>query len=62
MLLDGAIKAYNRVGLMLNVRREDLDKVLATLPVAAQSHHRAVERSRTGWPSTPSSKKKPCAN
>jgi ATP phosphoribosyltransferase len=32
LLLDGAIKAYNRVGLMMNVRREDLDKVLATLP------------------------------
>ena len=32
LLLDGAIKAYNRVGLMLNVRREDLDGVLATLP------------------------------
>lgn len=32
MLLDGAIKAYNRVGLMLNLRREDLDKVLAALP------------------------------
>src|SRR3984957_19027119 len=32
MLLDGAIKAYSRVGLLLNVRREDLDNVLATLP------------------------------
>lgn len=32
LLLDGAIKAYNRVGLMLNVRRDDLDRVLATLP------------------------------
>lgn len=32
MLLDGAIKAYSRVGLMLNVRREDLAKVLAALP------------------------------
>jgi ATP phosphoribosyltransferase len=32
MLLDGAIKAYSRVGLLLNVRRDDLDKVLATLP------------------------------
>ncbi len=32
MLLDGAIKAYSRVGLLLNVRREDLDKALATLP------------------------------
>jgi ATP phosphoribosyltransferase len=32
MLLDGAIKAYNRVGLMLNVRRADLDSVLKALP------------------------------
>jgi len=32
MLLDGAIKAYNRVGLMLNVRRSDLDAVLGALP------------------------------
>jgi ATP phosphoribosyltransferase len=32
LLLDGAIKADNRVGLMLNVRREDLDAVLAALP------------------------------
>jgi len=32
LLLDGAIKAYSRVGLMLNVRRDDLDRVLATLP------------------------------
>jgi ATP phosphoribosyltransferase len=32
MLLEGAIQAYNRVGLMLNVRRDDLDKVLAALP------------------------------
>ena len=32
LLLDGAIKAYSRVGLLLNVRRDDLDKVLGTLP------------------------------
>jgi ATP phosphoribosyltransferase len=32
LLLDGAIKAYNRVGLMLNVRKADLDNVLAALP------------------------------
>lgn len=32
MLLEGAIKAYSRVGLMLNVRREDLSRVLAALP------------------------------
>jgi len=32
LLLQGAIAAYNRVGLMLNVRRADLQKVLAALP------------------------------
>ncbi len=32
MLLDGAIKAYSRVGLLLNVRRTDLDNLLAALP------------------------------
>jgi ATP phosphoribosyltransferase len=32
LLLDGAIKAYSRVGLMLNVRRDDLARVLAALP------------------------------
>jgi ATP phosphoribosyltransferase len=32
MLLDGAINALGKVGLMLNVRKEDLDAVLAVLP------------------------------
>jgi len=32
MLLEGAIAALGKVGLMLNVRREDLEKVLAVLP------------------------------
>ncbi|HEY0703881.1 MAG TPA: ATP phosphoribosyltransferase [Candidatus Acidoferrales bacterium] len=32
LLLRGAIEAYNRVGLMLNVRREDLANVVAALP------------------------------
>jgi ATP phosphoribosyltransferase len=32
MLLHGAIEAAGKVGLMLNVRRQDLDKVLAVLP------------------------------
>ena len=32
LLLEGAIKAYNRVGLLINVRREDLEKVLGALP------------------------------
>ena len=32
LLLEGAIAAYNKVGLMLNVRRADLPGVLAVLP------------------------------
>lgn len=32
MLLEGAIAALGKVGLILNVRREDLDKVLSVLP------------------------------
>jgi ATP phosphoribosyltransferase len=32
MLLQGAISAYNKVGIMLNVRRENLDAVLGELP------------------------------
>ena len=32
LLLTGAIEAYNRVGLMLNVRRDDLSNVIAALP------------------------------
>jgi len=47
LLLDGAIKAYNRVGLMMNVRREDLDKVLATLP--ALRNPTIAQLSDAGW-------------
>ena len=32
LLLRAAIEAHGRVGLMLNVRRADLDKILALLP------------------------------
>ncbi|MBM3148191.1 MAG: ATP phosphoribosyltransferase, partial [Actinobacteria bacterium] len=32
LLLEGAMNALDKVGLMMNVRREDLDTVLATLP------------------------------
>ena len=32
MLLQGAIQATGKVGLMLNVRRDDLDRVLSVLP------------------------------
>jgi ATP phosphoribosyltransferase len=47
MLLDGAIKAYNRVGLMLNLRREDLDKVLGALP--ALRNPTVAQLSDSGW-------------
>jgi ATP phosphoribosyltransferase len=36
MLLQGAIEASGKVGLMLNVRRADLDAVLAVLPALKQ--------------------------
>ena len=32
LMLQGAIQAANKVGLMLNVRRDDLDRVIAELP------------------------------
>ena len=32
LLLQGAIAAYTKVGIMLNVRREHLDRVLEALP------------------------------
>ena len=47
MLLEGAIKAYNRVGLMMNVRREDLDKVLSALP--ALRNPTVAQLSDPGW-------------
>jgi ATP phosphoribosyltransferase len=47
MLLQGAINAYSRVGLMLNVRREDLEKVLAALP--ALRNPTVAQLSDSGW-------------
>lgn len=47
LLLDGAIKAYTRVGLMLNVRRSDLDKVVAALP--ALRNPTISQLSDSGW-------------
>jgi ATP phosphoribosyltransferase len=47
MLLEGAIKAYNRVGLMLNVREADLGKVLAALP--ALRNPTVAHLSDPGW-------------
>jgi ATP phosphoribosyltransferase len=47
LLLEGAIKAYNRVGLMLNVRREDLPGVLSALP--ALRNPTIAQLSDPGW-------------
>ena len=47
LLLEGAIKAYNRVGLMLNVRRMDLEKVLGALP--ALRNPTIAQLSDPGW-------------
>ena len=47
LLLEGAIKAYNRVGLMLNVRRADLERVLVTLP--ALRNPTIAQLSDPGW-------------
>ena len=47
MLLDGAIKATSRVGLMLNVRKDDLEKVIAALP--ALRNPTISQLSDAGW-------------
>jgi len=47
MLLEGAIKAYNRVGLMMNVREGDLEKALAALP--ALRNPTVAHLSDPGW-------------
>ena len=47
MLLDGAIKATSRVGLMLNVRKDDLEKVLGALP--ALRNPTISQLSDAGW-------------
>jgi ATP phosphoribosyltransferase len=46
MLLRGAINAAARVGLMLNVRREKLDAVVALLPALATPTISALADSR----------------
>jgi ATP phosphoribosyltransferase len=47
MLLEGAISAMGKVGLMLNVRREDLDGVLEVLPALKRPTISAL--SDPGW-------------
>jgi ATP phosphoribosyltransferase len=47
LLLEGAIKAYSRVGLLINVRRDDLKEVLGTLP--ALRHPTVSQLSDPDW-------------
>ena len=46
MLLEGAINALGKVGLMLNVNKSDLAKVLERASGAEESDHLAAERRR----------------
>jgi ATP phosphoribosyltransferase len=47
MMLNGAIAAQGRVGLMLNVQKQDLERVLAVLPALNSPTVSAL--SNTGW-------------
>jgi ATP phosphoribosyltransferase len=47
LLLQGAIAAYSKVGLMLNIRREDLPGILKALP--ALKNPTISELSDPGW-------------
>ncbi|HXQ27092.1 MAG TPA: ATP phosphoribosyltransferase [Candidatus Acidoferrales bacterium] len=47
LLLEGAIKAYSRVGLMMNLRSADLERVLAALP--ALRNPTVAHLSDPGW-------------
>ena len=48
LLLDGAINALGRVGLMLNVRKECLPAVLGILPALKKPDHFEPQRRRMG--------------
>ncbi len=50
LMLNGAIAAQGQVGLMLNVDKENLDKVLAILPALNSPTISHLEQLRTGWP------------
>jgi len=47
MLLEGAISALGKVGLMLNVSRDDLDAVLGVLPALRKPTISSL--SEDGW-------------
>ena len=46
MLLEGAINALGKVGLMLNVHKNNLQQVLAVSAGAEAPHHFAPQRRR----------------
>ena len=50
MLLEGAINALGKVGLMLNVHKDSLAAVLARAAGAQAAHHFAPQRRGSGWP------------
>ena len=47
MMLEGAMLAYGKVGLMLNVRKENLAEVLTVLP--ALKRPTVSELAESGW-------------
>ena len=61
MLLEGAIKRLSKVGLMLNVRTKQSGCGAGGTAGAEKPDHFATQRSPTGWPSTPFSKRRRCA-
>ena len=48
LLLKAAIEAHGKVGMMLNVRRDDLDRILGAAACAAASDDLAAQRRRLG--------------
>ena len=48
LLLEGAMNALGKVGLMLNVQRHDLAKVLECAPIAEKSYNLAAQRRSVG--------------
>ena len=50
LMLRGALAAQGRVGLMLNVRRADLDAVLAVLPALNRPTVAALSGTISGSP------------
>ncbi len=61
LLLKAAIEAQGRVGLMLNVRRDDLERRPGAAARAAAPDDLAAQRRRSGWRSTRSSRSGRCA-